>query len=51
MKHGMKPSREQRKFIEKCGYNSTEYLIVKDTSTEMWIIARNGDNEIVRLKK
>ena len=46
MKHGIKPSREQRKFIEKCGYNSTEYLVIKDTPNKMWIRDRNGDTII-----
>ena len=50
MEHGIKPSREQRKFIEKCGYNSTEYLVIKDTSNKMWIRDRNGDT-IIKLEK
>ena len=51
MKHGIKPSREQRKFIEKCGYNSTEYLVIKDTPNEMQIVARNGDSSVLTLHK
>ena len=51
MKHGIKPSREQRKFIEKCGYNSSDYLVIKDTPNEMWIRDRNGDNSVFILHK
>ena len=51
MKHGIKPSREQRKFIEKCGYNSSDYLVIKDTPNEMQIVARNGDSSVFTLHK
>ena len=50
MKHGIKPSREQRKFIEKCGYNSAGYLVIKDTPDEMWIVNKS-DNTILTLQK
>lgn len=51
MKHGIKPSREQRKFIESCGFNSSEYLVIKDTPNEMQIVARSGDSSVFTLHK
>lgn len=50
MKHGKKPSREQRKFIEKHGYNSSEVLVIKDTPDEMLLVNRN-DNIVITLNK
>lgn len=50
MKHGIKPSREQRKFIEKCGYNPSGYLVIKDTPDEMWIVNKSN-NSVLTLQK
>lgn len=45
-KHGLKPTREQRKFIEEHGLDSSEWLVERDTFTEMKLIHR--DNSITR---
>lgn len=50
MKHGKKPNREQRKIIEKHGYNSSDVLVIKDTPDEMQLVNRN-DSSVITLKK
>lgn len=44
MKHGKKPTREQRKFIKSKGLNAENYLVVKDTPDLMHIVHRYSDN-------
>ena len=52
MKHGKKPNREQRKFIEKHGYNSSDVLVIKDTPDEMLLVNRGGENgKLLCIKK
>lgn len=51
MKHGKKPNVRQSIFLEKNGYNPFEWLVVKDTATEMWIVARNVDQYVITLLK
>lgn len=43
MKNGKKPSREQRKLMEKWGMDTREWLVTKDTPTEMHIVHRYSD--------
>lgn len=43
MKHGTKPTYEQRKLIQEWGLDAHDWLVVKDTSTEMVIIHRYSD--------
>lgn len=43
MKNGKKPSREQRKFIERNGLNSADWLITKDTPEFMELVHRFSD--------
>lgn len=43
MKHGKKPTREQRKLIERWGMDAHDWMVVKDTSTEMLIVHRHSD--------
>ena len=43
MKHGKKPTYEQRKLMEQWGLDTYDWLVVKDTSTEMLIVHRNSD--------
>ena len=38
MKHPQKPTREQRKLIERCGMDAHDWFVIKDTPTEMEII-------------
>lgn len=41
MKQGRKPTYEQRKLIQRWGLNTTEWLVAKDTSTEMVLVHRH----------
>lgn len=43
MKNGKKPTREQRKLIEQQKLDARDWLITKDTSTEMVLVHRNSD--------
>ena len=43
MKNGKKPSREQRKFLEEWGFDAHNWLVVKDTPTEMHIVHKHSD--------
>ena len=43
MKNGKKPSREQRKFLERNRLNSADWLIVKDTPELMEVVHRYSD--------
>jgi hypothetical protein len=40
MKHGKKPTREQRKFIERSKLSASEWLVERETSTEMVLVHR-----------
>ncbi len=51
MKHGKKPNREQRKIIEKHGYNSSDVLVIKDTPYEMQLVFKSRDNSVITLNK
>ena len=44
MKHGKKPTREQRKLMVKWRLDPTMWLVVKDTPTEMHLAHRHFDN-------
>ena len=43
MKHPQKPTREQRKLIERCGMDAHDWFVIKDTPTEMQIVHRNNN--------
>lgn len=43
MKNGKKPSREQRKFIERHKLNPADWLITKDTPEFMELVHRFSD--------
>lgn len=43
MKHGKKPTYEQRKLIQRLGLDSYQWLVVKDTSTELVLIHRDAN--------
>ena len=51
MKHGKKPTHRQGLLMEENGFNPREYFVVKDTSTETWIVAREGDQSVITLFK
>ena len=44
MKHGKRPTREQRKFISAHGLNAENWLVVKDTPDEMLLVHRHSDS-------
>lgn len=44
MKHGVNPTREQRKLLQKWKLDSSMWLVVKDTSTEMHLVHRHFDS-------
>ena len=43
MKHGKKPTREQRKFIQKKGLIAENWLVTKDTPERMELVHRHSD--------
>jgi hypothetical protein len=43
MKHGKKPTLAQRKLIQKKGLIADNWLVVKDTPTEMVLVHRHSD--------
>ena len=51
MKNGKKPTREQRKLIEQWGLDARDWLITKDTSTEMVLVHRNSDKTVKVIHK
>lgn len=45
IKHGVKPTREQRKLMEKWKVNTMDWLVVKDEPTQMTLVHRRFDNK------
>ena len=45
MKHGKKPTREQRKLMEKWKVNPQDWLVVKDEPTRMTLVHRHFDSK------
>ena len=43
MKHGKRPTVKQCKLMQKWGLNHEDWLVVKDTSTEMHLVHRFSD--------
>lgn len=43
MKHGKKPTREQRKLLQKWGHDPLVWLVVKDTPEQMVLVHRHSD--------
>ena len=41
MKHGVNPTREQRKLMQKWKLDSSMWLVVKDTPSEMHLVHRH----------
>lgn len=44
MKHGKKPTREQRKLMTKWKLNAQDWLVERDTLHELVLIHRHFDN-------
>ena len=43
MKHGKKPTRQQRKLMEQWGLDAHNWMVIKDTPEQMEIIHRHSD--------
>ena len=46
MKNGKKPSREQRKVIERWGLKSADWLVERDAQDELVLVHRLNDRTI-----
>lgn len=44
MKHGKNPTREQRKLMEKFNLNAQDWLVERETLSELVLIHRHFDN-------
>ena len=51
MKHGKKPTIRQSLFIHDSGFDPSEWLVVKDTSKEMWLVQKQGGTLLITLSK
>lgn len=51
MKNGKKPTYEQRKVIQDWGLDSHDWLVTKDTPTEMVLVNRYSDKTIRTIPK
>lgn len=45
MKHGKKPTREQRKLMEKWKVNAQDWLVERETATQLVLRHRRFDNK------
>ena len=44
MKHGKKPTREQRKLMEKWRVNTYDWLVERETLSQLVLVHRHFDN-------
>ena len=44
MKHGVKPTREQRKLMEKWKVNTYDWLVERETLSQLVLVHRHFDN-------
>jgi hypothetical protein len=51
IKHGKKPTREQRKLMTKWKLSSEDWLVVKDEPTQMTLVHRHFDNRTKTIPK
>lgn len=51
MKNGKRPTYEQRKVLAYYGLDAHDWLVSKDTPTEMVLVHRHLDNQIKRIPK
>ena len=51
MKHGKKPTREQRKLLSKWKLDTYNWLVIKDTTTEMVVAHKNFEKVIKVIPK
>ena len=45
IKHGKKPTREQRKLMEQWKVDTYDWLVERETSTELILVHRHFDNK------
>ena len=45
MKHGKKPTRQQRKLMQKWNVNAQDWLVERETLSELVLIHRHFDNK------
>ena len=51
MKHGKKPTREQRKLLLKWKLDPAVWFVIKDKPDEMWLVHRHFDTVTKTIKK
>ena len=51
MKNGKKPTRNQRMFIRSKRLNPENWLVVKDTPSEMVLVHRHFDSNVRKIRK
>ena len=51
MKHGTKPTRTQRKLMDKWKVNTQDWLVERETSTELVLRHRHFDDKIKIIPK
>lgn len=51
MKHGVKPTREQRKLMQKWGLDAHDWYVIKDTPKEMQIVHRLFESRMKIISK
>lgn len=51
MKHGKKPTVAQRKLMQKWKLDPANWLVVKDTPSEMVLVHRHFDNKTKKIPK
>ena len=51
MKHGTKPTRQQRKLMEKWKVNTMDWLVERETNNELVLRHRHFDNKIKIIPK
>ena len=51
MKHGKNPTREQKKLMQKWKMDPANWLVVKDTPTEMVVVHRYSDSTTKMIPK
>lgn len=51
MKHGVRPTREQRKLIDKAGLVVENWFVIKDTPTEMVLVHKYSDRTTKTIHK
>ena len=51
MKHGKRPTREQKKLMQKWKMDPANWLVVKDTPSEMVLVHRYSDSTVKVIPK